>query len=222
MSDAHTRRNTETETDIGQLGARGQARRRAWLDAAGKLFASKGFEQTTLTDLVREGGGSRTALYEYFGDKEGLLQAVFRERNAIFLEELSQLRPNPNSEPREALVRVGTHFLTCLMEPNKISILRILIAENQHVSATGDFFYKEGPDVVTRRVGEYLQALAEGGRLSIDQPEIAARVFINMVIGDLIVRKLIMPGLKLSKAEIEARVETAVDIFLRGTMPRPA
>lgn len=53
------------------------ARRRAAIVAAARsLFLERGFEQTTLADIVSKSGGSLSTIYKEFGTKERLLRAV--------------------------------------------------------------------------------------------------------------------------------------------------
>ena len=74
------------------VGPRGEARRRALLDAAARLFVTKGFEKTTLRDLVEAAGGSRATIYELFGDKAGLFRAMMEESNRRVLDHLAAAR----------------------------------------------------------------------------------------------------------------------------------
>ena len=46
------------------------------LRAAEKIFASKGFQDTTIIDIVREAKVSEATLYEYFSSKEELLFSI--------------------------------------------------------------------------------------------------------------------------------------------------
>lgn len=43
------------------------------LDAAGKLFASKGFDKTSVDEIAKEAGLSKGAVYWYFASKEKIL-----------------------------------------------------------------------------------------------------------------------------------------------------
>jgi AcrR family transcriptional regulator len=51
--------------------------RRALLDAARALFTERGYAGTTTTEVVREAGVTRGALYHHFRDKTDLFRAVF-------------------------------------------------------------------------------------------------------------------------------------------------
>jgi AcrR family transcriptional regulator len=47
------------------------------LDAAKRLFAASGYEQTATSAIAREAGTSESQLMRYFGGKVGLLEALF-------------------------------------------------------------------------------------------------------------------------------------------------
>jgi AcrR family transcriptional regulator len=51
-------------------------RRDAFMDAAEQLFATKGYDHTSIQDILDVLGASRGAFYHYFGSKGDLLEAV--------------------------------------------------------------------------------------------------------------------------------------------------
>ncbi len=58
-------------------------RREAFVDAAERLFRSKGYEATSVQDLLDDLDASRGAFYHYFGSKGELLEAVV-DRMVVF------------------------------------------------------------------------------------------------------------------------------------------
>jgi len=54
------------------------------LDAAERLFATRGFSATSVREIVREAGVTNPMLYYYFGSKEDLFVHLLRERFADF------------------------------------------------------------------------------------------------------------------------------------------
>ena len=49
------------------------------LDAAKRLFAAHGYEQTATSAIAREAGTSESQLMRYFGGKAGVLEALFED-----------------------------------------------------------------------------------------------------------------------------------------------
>jgi len=54
------------------------------LDVSLQLFVEKGFEQTTVLDIVENLGGlTRGAFYHHFKSKEEVLEAIFQKRHSV-------------------------------------------------------------------------------------------------------------------------------------------
>lgn len=77
--------------------AKKQATRDALISAARDLFAAKGYDRTSVTEIGRKAGVSHTLINAYFGGKAGLLARVVHGTNApqaaITRELLEQDRP---------------------------------------------------------------------------------------------------------------------------------
>jgi AcrR family transcriptional regulator len=59
------------------------------LDYAVKLFAQKGFYQTTIDDIAKEAGVSKGAVYTYFSSKEEIFLALLDESTENLQKELA-------------------------------------------------------------------------------------------------------------------------------------
>ena len=68
------------------------ATRKALLDAARELFASKGFDRTTVRDIAALAGVNQALLFRYFGSKEELLGRVLAEPGAELLADVAPER----------------------------------------------------------------------------------------------------------------------------------
>ena len=55
---------------------RREAKRAVILAAAGSLIIERGYEGTNLDAICERAGCSKTSIYHYFGNKEGLLSAL--------------------------------------------------------------------------------------------------------------------------------------------------
>src|SRR5205823_13465316 len=98
---------------------RGQATRGRLVATAAKLFAEKGYEATSIEDLLRELGMSRGALYHHFDSKEAVFEAVLHEIEA----EVAQATVEASRGTRDpaAALRAGCE---AVLEPSRTPRLR--------------------------------------------------------------------------------------------------
>jgi AcrR family transcriptional regulator len=70
--------NQESEPSV-ESATFGASSRDRILQAAKSLFATKGYENTSTVAIARAAGSSESQLMKHFGNKEGLLEAIFDE-----------------------------------------------------------------------------------------------------------------------------------------------
>ena len=75
--------------------AQRRATRKALLLAAQSLFAEKGFDRTSVTEIGKRAGVSHTLINAYFGGKAGLLAAVVAGTNADQVQKTQDLLTLP-------------------------------------------------------------------------------------------------------------------------------
>ncbi len=75
---------------------RGKQRVAALLDAGAELFAEKGYEATTMTEIASRAGAAIGSLYQFFPSKEALAEALFNrfaERAAASFARVEEAAP---------------------------------------------------------------------------------------------------------------------------------
>ncbi len=72
---------------------RAKTRKDRILDAALYIFAKKGFQNATITEISKEAGVSEATIYEYFGTKEDLLFAIPEKISNETFEKSSNILP---------------------------------------------------------------------------------------------------------------------------------
>ncbi|WP_137812786.1 TetR/AcrR family transcriptional regulator [Gandjariella thermophila] len=109
------------------------ATREALLTAARELFATRGFDRTTVRDIAAAAGVNQALLFRYFGSKEELLGAALAGRGRALLEESSAerlladlLRQMFAEEPRAA---GGSLLMLALSGPQPGAAAEILSRE---------------------------------------------------------------------------------------------
>jgi AcrR family transcriptional regulator len=69
----------------------GVDKRRLILDAAVRVFASRGFHHCRVSDVADEAGVAYGLVYHYFGSKEEILNQVFSERWQLMLDAIAEI-----------------------------------------------------------------------------------------------------------------------------------
>ena len=85
------------------MGTKGSANRQRIVEAADHLFYSRGYNQTSFSDISDETGIPRGNFYYYFKTKEDILAAVVESRIAMFRKMLQECDSSSN-DPLERLL----------------------------------------------------------------------------------------------------------------------
>jgi AcrR family transcriptional regulator len=134
---------------------KGRMTRQRILDAALALFASKGYEATTMRDIAAAAGCSLGLTYRYFASKEDLILALYVWL-ADQLDEQSRLLPAGNMADRfQRLMRV----LLVVMEPHRRTLGALFGAALDPRSRTG-LFGAAGSEIRQRAREAYVGVVA--------------------------------------------------------------
>jgi AcrR family transcriptional regulator len=75
--------------------------------AALAAFLKQGVKRSTLTDVAYEAGVTRVTVYRYFGDKQGLVEAVCRHVAGVFRRAAEESQGNSMSDVDLRLKKLG-------------------------------------------------------------------------------------------------------------------
>lgn len=184
------------------------------LDAAGELFLEQGFERTSVSDIVSRSKGSRSTLYEQFGNKEGLLRAMIEDMTAnVWTLVGDDEEEGPLTE--EGLVRLGLRFTSAALDPRAIDLFRILAGECHRLPEIAQFFYEQGPRKVETHLGRRFAA-AWGDSQDSMAAERAAEFFLGGLLGFFHNRCILGLAAPSPQETIQAHVRRCVRLFLHG------
>ena len=195
-----------------------ETRRQAILAAAYDLFLEKGYEQTTLSDIVARSGGSLATLYELFESKPGLLRAMVEDRCSRISSGLD--RAFCGQQPVEATLReLADHLFDEILEPRAVALMRVVIAQCAVQPDLGRLLYASGPAVGKVKVADYLRAESENGRLEVSRPEATAQLFFQLVVGHFHSQLLFGAIEPPSESEKAEHLDFALACFMKIVAP---
>lgn len=182
--------------------------RRALVDAAAKLFAERGVEATTMEDIARAAGMSRTSVFNYFGYKEMILCEI----GARYVEEVAGPVIGDLDRPPDVLFHEVAQLLAAVAAREPVLIAAVA-RETTH------------PDPARRRraqetmrypavVNQMLDKLAADGALR--HPELRESYGNQLV--DLLSGTLTRAAGVLSRERLRAEIEQSLELFVAGAL----
>ena len=108
----------------------GRSTRAVVLEAAGKVFAERGFAEATSKEICERAGTNGAAVNYYFGGKEGLYEDVLIEahRHMLSLEDLNRIITS-EATPEEKLRVFLKHIIRTAMNASELWGIRIFLRE---------------------------------------------------------------------------------------------
>lgn len=188
-------------------------RSRRILEAAQRHFYEHGLERASLDAIAAEAGVSKTTVYSNFGSKEGLFQAVVRERTEIVVGGVAGAEELDPRQPQKALSVIGERFLALPREDDALGKFRSVYGVAGTQLQTCQAFFTEGPERLNNDLAAYLRRAHAAGMLKVPNPLQAADLFLAMFLGSGHIRGLLIldkPGAK----EDRALLREAVRVFM--------
>jgi len=198
-----------------KLQSRGLARRQAMLQAATELFLAQGYDNTSLSDILELSKGSRSTLYEQFGNKEGLLKAII-ERS---LEEISHAIDGMEDIPElneDGLVEVGMRFLRHIIEPQSLGVFRLMVGVGYRLPELSAYVNDRCQREIDCRLADIFRRRLPTVRENKVSAEELAVFFLWTVTGDIHFQHAIGVPQSLTEEQVERLIRDRVRLFLYG------
>jgi len=188
------------------------------VDTAYRLFQSKGFANTSMSEITAEVGGSKATIYSYFPSKEELFVECMTCFSDGYVDRIFSGLKDGKGELKTVLLETTQHALRVLCSPEMLASKRLLIAEAER-SGIGKLFYRKIDGYMDELAAILRCAMAEGQLRQAD-PLLAARQLRALVETDIIERCL-MGALQAPPSEdmIARTSEDAVATFFCAYAP---
>jgi AcrR family transcriptional regulator len=189
------------------------------IEVATSLFMERGFEGTSIDAVAEAAGISKPTLYARYRDKRDLFAAVLRGRIRCWLAPISAAAEAQAGATRPENIETTLHELSRQMlahslTPESVTLQRILAAQAVQFPELATLACEEGWTRAVRGVAALLQRFQARGEIDVEDPELTASLFLNLVLGHS--RRTALFGLGIDLNAEEREREAAVRLFLRG------
>lgn len=193
------------------------------IEVAAELFMERGFEGTSIDAVAEAARVSKPTVYARYQDKAALFRAVLERHIRLWLEPLSaaaeaKARAAASENVEAALHDLSRTLLALSLKHGASEVKRIIAAQSVHFPELARFAYEEGWLRAIRAVAKLLANFSASGQIDIEDPEIAADLFLNLVLGRSSQGALY--GIVIDPDMLERRRKAAVELFLNGARPR--
>jgi TetR/AcrR family transcriptional repressor of mexJK operon len=188
-------------------------RRERIVRMAAPLFLKKGYDNVTIDEIIGVAGGSKATIYAWFGGKQGLFEAVVRQK----CEDVTlAIDIDPTGSIEDQLARIGHSFLAMVLSPPILEFHRLMVSIGRTFPEAARLFFHTGPASAYRIVGSWIERQQKEGRLSDGDPYKMAVLFLDMLIGEHQLGWLTSMPHAAQRTHIDETVRLAVNVFLRG------
>ena len=196
-----------------RITRRGIERREQIRAIAGALFLEHGYEGVSVDEIMRQAGGSKTNLYNHFGDKEGLFMAVVSQMSESFTHAIKDL--DVSGLPlKNGLELLGRQLLTVLMQADHVAFQRLVIAESGRFPEVARTWFAKAPQMSRHYFAKAITPHMESGTLRQGDPAVMAMHFHDMIVENLL--SLALLGHEVDEAMQQRTIEDALQTLLCG------
>lgn len=179
-------------------------------EAAYAVLEEKGYAATSMLAIARRARASNETLYNWYGDKTGLFRALV-VRNAQTVRTLLETSLSAGAAPLETLRQIGPQLLALLVSPRAVQLNRAAAADP--TGELGVVIAEQGRETVAPLIGDVLGRAKAEGLIDFEDKEEAIGLYLDLLVGDLQIRRVIGRQPPLNETAVANRAARALDRF---------
>lgn len=177
------------------------------LEAGLELFFEKGFEKTTIDEIIGRADCGKGTFYRYFSNKDLLLEELENEFARAMTHEI-QRRCKSDMGVKEYLTTTLCTFLDVFKRHQRLGLIRFERDQRLNMQACRRSFEKVIPSILTLR--DYITAAIKKGEIRDIDPE----QILGVILG--VAHFYLVRDFKLDKPFTNKEIEVSVEIILNG------
>jgi TetR/AcrR family transcriptional regulator, mexJK operon transcriptional repressor len=194
----------------------GEQRNKAVLIVALNLFLEKGFEGTTIGEILTAAGMTKRTLLQSYPTKASLFRAAMEMAVIDWAVPHEALSAAEVDNPEESLLKIAELLIANATSQSGIRLLRLTNAESFHNPDIGSNALEVGTRHVVDFLAGFFRRRFPNGR---DFPE--AEVYATSLMGMLLApARLLAWGTNVERDAVMAHTQHCVKLFLRGIIGR--
>ena len=178
--------------------------------AAYGVLEAKGYDGLTMLAVARAAKASNETLYRWYGDKQGLIEALIRRNTERVHEVLGSCE---GQTVQDTLRQVGPVLLGMLLGSRAIALNRAAAADG--TGALGALLAEAGRGTVAPWICSVLQDGLDQGILGGAGADRMAEVYLGLLIGDAQIRRVTGAMPEPAGEVVKARAGDALTLFFR-------
>ncbi|MBU0970408.1 MAG: TetR family transcriptional regulator [Proteobacteria bacterium] len=193
-----------------------QIRKKNIIETATRVFAQRGFQEATITEIAKEAKVSEASIYEYFSTKEGLLFSIPAESSHTLFELMAFHLKLIRGAANKLRAIVFLFMDSYQNNPDFAAVLMLFLKHNKKfLDTTGHQAIKDGIRQITRVIEEGI----ENNEFRKDLNPYLTR---SMILGTIehLVTNWVMTGKPENLTEL---VDPMIDSLIQGieAVPKP-
>ncbi|KJC37823.1 TetR/AcrR family transcriptional regulator [Bradyrhizobium sp. LTSP857] len=191
------------------------------IEVATRLFLDRGFDATSLDAVAEAARVSKPTVYARYGDKRGLFTAVLRREISRWLAPLSaaaetQLGSSSDISVEQRLVEIGQEMLSFTCGPDAMAFSRMMTSQAINFPDIAKLGMEDGWLKAVATTARFFDHLVAQGALDLENTNIAAEVFLDVVVGHT--HRMATFGTPMEIKAAEKRMRVAIKLFLAGAL----
>ena len=204
----------------GKITQRSAERKEKFIQAGLEIFLEKGYENTSLTDIIKKSGGSLASVYKFFENKEGLFRAIVERGFDDFRTQIDEkIDLSLSHKLEDFLIKFAAIFFDIICDKETTLISRVMMSEGaKNDGMLGKVFLEQILSKFDKVLIDFFEREDIKKQLNPDiSPYVAAKAFAAVVREPYHYNAILLnEDITLNEKEREEHVKTSINIFLHG------
>lgn len=195
-------------------------------EAAARLFLEQGYQGTSMDEVAAAAQVSKQTIYTHFANKEELFTDLVlgnAARVEHFVDDMARtVEHDTNLEA--GLRQLARRYIRLVIQPEVLQLRRLVLGEAGRFPHLARTYYDRVPGRVLDALTKLFSGLAAQGRLTLDDPGLAAQHFAWLVLGAPLDRGMFYAIEEKTRDEdLDRLADAATRVFMAAYRPsRPS